>query len=818
MEKCKAQRTRPCARTDWRADQTLATILPDRLPLLCLDVFDTLLLRRCGSPDRVFAHTATLAREAGLLAHSVTDDAFIVMRREAERIARLRTGHRTTLDDIYQAFGLPDTEGDALRQLEFAAERHMLVANPFLVDLLHEMGRCAVPVVLVSDMYLPAPLLEELLRGAGLCRGQDYADLYVSCDHGLSKAGGALFRRVLDDHPGVMPNMVLHIGDDPVTDVAGALAVGLQTIHYRLPAAFAETSRLEALLSPTPQGPLAAARGLAARSVPGTGEEAFWGTYGATVLGPVAVHYATWLVRQAEALGIRRVAPLLREGELLGQLMALEAERLGVALDISPLAVSRIALYFPSLAGFDEAEFRKLAAELHFTLRDAVTLFALDALPDTLKPHADRPLVDVLGEEFGPNAAIFRSARDLLLSEASQARIRARAAEARRDLIDYVTGVLGEPGPVLLIDIGARGTMFERLSRIPEIGERYDLHGAVFYATREALHRSLRGVRIHSHMPLTASAFDRAQLVYRSPQFMELLLNGEAETTVGYRRDDSGQVWPIHQPNAIDEAQRRALAACRAGIFAYRSRWAELAGHGDSPWDREVDPDRLLTILHRSVHLPTTDEAARIGTLRFDVNNGSPIRVLLCDRRAQDRVAALCEGTPPDLWLSLALQTRPSEVPWPQGSLASLSPGHVESLISGSQGGFNHRNICRQLVHMVGSAGVRRVLLCAAGGMGGMGPAFLAVAREAGLECAGYADLLVNGDGAGKGMGKGMEIGLESVPRQDCRDVVVASIGYGQAILAGLRRGIAEDGRPLRCWWYDGARFRCDQLEAKTAS
>lgn len=804
-----AQQSRSLTRTSWRVDRTLSSLLPDRLELLCLDVFDTLLLRRCGSPDQLFARVAARARQVARLSGTVTDDAFIVLRREAERVARQRTGHRTTIDDIYRAFGLPDADAAMLGRMEIEVERDVLVANPFLVDLLDELRRRSVPVVLVSDMYLPRPLLENLLQTAGLHRGQAYADLYVSCDHGLSKADGALFRRVLEDHPGLMPDRVVHIGDDPTTDLAGGRRAGLQTIHYALPGALADIGRLESLLAPVPQGPLAAARGLAARSVPGAGDEAaFWGAYGATVLGPVVVHYATWLVRQAEALGIRRVAPLLREGELLGELMALEAERLGVALDVSPLAVSRAALYLPSLTVFDEAEFRKLRGELHLTLRDAATIFSLD-VPASLDAHADRPLVDLLGEEFGSKAAIFQAARDFFLGEANQAHIRARIAGARRDLIDHVTDALGDAGPVLLVDIGARGTMFERLSRIPEIRERYDLHGAVFYATREALHRSLRGIRIHSCMPLTASALDRAQLIYRSPQFLELLLNGEAETTVGYRRDGSGRARPIHQPNIIDEAQRRALVACRAGIFTYQSRWAEVAGPGDSPWDRDVAPDRLLTILHRSVHLPTADEAARIGALSFDVNNGSPVRTQLCDGNAQARVAALCNGTPPDLWLSLALQTRPSEVPWPQGTLAGLRTGYVESLIAGAHGGFDHRTICRQLVHMVESGGVHRIVLCAAGGMGGMGPTFLAIAREAGVECVGYADLLVSGDGTGEGL----EIGLDVVSRQDCRDVVVVSVGYGRAILAGLRRGVAEDGRPLRCWWYDGARFRLDRLE-----
>ncbi|MGQ3107491.1 MAG: HAD hydrolase-like protein, partial [Niveispirillum sp.] len=49
---------------------------------------------------------------------------------------------------------------------------------------------------------------------------------------GVSKAGGGLFARLLADHPDIPPARILHLGDDPLGDVAMARAAGLRAFHY----------------------------------------------------------------------------------------------------------------------------------------------------------------------------------------------------------------------------------------------------------------------------------------------------------------------------------------------------------------------------------------------------------------------------------------------------------------------------------------------------------------------------------------------------------------------------------------------------------
>ena len=52
-----------------------------------------------------------------------------------------------------------------------------------------------------------------------------------SDEMGVPKPAAEIFRRVLDQ-AGVGPAVAVHVGDDPVTDVAGARGVGMRAIHY----------------------------------------------------------------------------------------------------------------------------------------------------------------------------------------------------------------------------------------------------------------------------------------------------------------------------------------------------------------------------------------------------------------------------------------------------------------------------------------------------------------------------------------------------------------------------------------------------------
>ncbi|HZS37914.1 MAG TPA: hypothetical protein VFF06_13850 [Polyangia bacterium] len=206
--------------------------LIDGCDVLSLDVFDTALLRRVGEPVDVFALVAReyRHRRGGAL---VPFD-FAARRIAAERRAREDVWARhqrgdVTLDEIYAALDAPaGWDAAELKSLELAAERALCAQNPYVHAAYRHAQRRGKRIVFVSDMYLPPEFIAGMLRDGGY----DQVELFVSsaCG-GVCKWDGALYRHVAAAL-GVAPARMLHLGDNPLSDVVMALREGVGALLY----------------------------------------------------------------------------------------------------------------------------------------------------------------------------------------------------------------------------------------------------------------------------------------------------------------------------------------------------------------------------------------------------------------------------------------------------------------------------------------------------------------------------------------------------------------------------------------------------------
>ncbi|MBV8406286.1 MAG: hypothetical protein JOY64_01545, partial [Alphaproteobacteria bacterium] len=211
-------------RNIWRRDRGLDPVLIERARTVSLDVFDTLIVRECGTPEAVFRRTAARAAAAGLFSSPDAAEWFPRVRADAQRAAESaerarRFPFEISFEAIYDQ--LPESLGDraAIAAIEWAEERAAVRANPFLLSLLADLKERGVPAILMSDMYLAGARIAELLAAAGI--GPDrYEALIVSSDHGCRKSDGALFDRLSERHPETPPAAMLHIGHHPPGDQA----------------------------------------------------------------------------------------------------------------------------------------------------------------------------------------------------------------------------------------------------------------------------------------------------------------------------------------------------------------------------------------------------------------------------------------------------------------------------------------------------------------------------------------------------------------------------------------------------------------------
>ncbi|CAO3362869.1 hypothetical protein [Azospirillum melinis] len=792
--------TSAATRRSWRTDVALRHLAPADYDLVTVDVFDTLLFRTCGDVGALHALAEASGRDRGIVTPALPAGAFAALRgrieREARDAANARSGHReVTLEDIYARWPAEFGDPGALVALELATERRVLVANPYVVNFLRACCDAGRRAWLLSDCYIPGVLLTSLLDGCGV--GCDlYERLVVSCDHDASKEDGRLFEMVAAEAGLDRRDHWLHVGDNALADVSVPARQGLRTVHYRTPHRLERVERREALLGQHSGGPLRLWRRLAARREAPDGDAGIGFDLGRHVIGPPLHAFCGSVVRYCAEYGLRRVAPFQREGALLSRLIEHEARRLGCALDTRPLHVSREALLLPSLAGAPDRDFLVGMARTNTgrTMRDVLRLVRCDIAPPAgLEPWLDRPLIGLLGD---PGPAFDRFAAFLQSGEVADG-ILHRAAEARAAAVAYLHGELGggEGGDVVTVDLGARGSTQAMLGRLPGIGDRYRFHHHLFYAVDQLFERLTDGHRWLPFAGLHRGALDRAAVIYRSPQIIELALVGGLPTTTGYGWRD-GVAKPLTSPPAGGAEQLRWVEACQSGILHASEVISDLVGGSAVAAGAGVSPDAALDVLFRLVQAPLPEEVEQAAGLRYDLNDGLRSEPCLSDAAAAAAIRRLDTVHPASI-PTLAMQIPPARLLWPQATMTLIDENAMVRAYETVTPGLRHDTYVRLLLEHMRSQGVDRAILCAAGGDGGMGPAFFDMAPVAGIAVEGYFDLFA--DRIATPLFHGAPVLDEDLlATQRCADFAILSLGYAERIADIVGRRLQAAGRSHR--------------------
>lgn len=185
--------------------------------VVSFDLFDTLLRRPVEKPTEIFR----------LVGEKLGDSRFASRRIQAEQRARQgRPSGEVTLEEIYLAMGsFPGKE--TAKSLELELESSLCFADSYMLRLWEELHKAGKPLIVLSDMYLPASFLERLLEKAGYSAP---TRLFVSCEYRQSKHRGGLFqiaRQELEKE-----KRILHIGDNYGSDVQQARRMGWQALWY----------------------------------------------------------------------------------------------------------------------------------------------------------------------------------------------------------------------------------------------------------------------------------------------------------------------------------------------------------------------------------------------------------------------------------------------------------------------------------------------------------------------------------------------------------------------------------------------------------
>jgi predicted HAD superfamily hydrolase/LmbE family N-acetylglucosaminyl deacetylase len=565
--------------SSWRLDQYLlrssntlyAMVENPTIKIVAFDIFDTLLLRPLTNPEQTKAIIAARAPER-------LKNSFIRLRQEAEGAARLAKGSDVALSEIYDFLrtmaGLSATEAAELQQIEQSVEIASTCPRTEAIDLFKHALAVGKRVILISDMYLSADCITQILNKCGI---NGYHKLYLSSVCGVRKDSGLLYRFVLKQEQ-IRPDEMVMIGDNEQSDLQMPLELGISTCHLLRPVVLASVSpRFKSLLGKTAaecglNGQLAAGlvinnafQGIAAENlnIMAMGPDGAR-SIGYAVAGPLIVSFVQWVAEKARQNGITALYFLAREGQIFKEVY----DRLFSGATHLPssryLMVSRRAVTVPALR----------------TIEDIYALAEASYHPT--------PLADFLKERYGycptdetlerlykkgiwapdRQVELYGSSSHLkpLLAELAP-EILAHAATERTTFMAYcaTTGLGTTPLPAV-VDIGYSatiqgalnallGTRIDGLYMITEhpsqlVCQRYNVTADGYFA-----HRVNRLVAMTT---MLAHNFD-----------IERLLSADDTQVVAYQAADDG-VRPVMRESSIAELESRPMrAAIRSGIRDY---------------------------------------------------------------------------------------------------------------------------------------------------------------------------------------------------------------------------------------------------------
>lgn len=195
--------------------------LIDSHNVVFFDVFDTLITRDCSKPTDVFELVEQTYNK------EVKDSNlsnFCRMRQEAEKKSA-KTVTAPNLDEIYDRLSLDVFQKIKLKDIEIDIERKLSVKKHTGYALYQYAKQQGKQIIAVSDMYLGSGIIREMLSAVGY----SIDSVIVSCDYRAEKFNGKLFQIALDNIS-VSKNDIIHFGDNPASDIIGAMRAGVDCL------------------------------------------------------------------------------------------------------------------------------------------------------------------------------------------------------------------------------------------------------------------------------------------------------------------------------------------------------------------------------------------------------------------------------------------------------------------------------------------------------------------------------------------------------------------------------------------------------------
>ena len=633
------------------------------------DVFDTLTTRRVLAPADVFLLQAEALITRGLWSKPEID--WQHLRVTAELNARLSQRSReVTLQQIYEEIRRTTDLSDSVlleaRRLEEELEVSLsapILENTKLLTGLASSGR---RTVLISDMYLPCDVLHRIVGQAGV----NNARIYASCEYGVTKASGGLFKLVAEREAVPLADLD-HLGDNKRSDFRVPIQLGAKAkLYTRSMPSEDEKALYEAtsISDPKARSVIAGAMRTARLANPypqGTRQRVVWDV-GAGVSGLLVLAFVSWTLQQARDKGLRRLYYVSRDGQLPSLVANMLCKAWSIPIEIHYLYGSRQAWHLPGVRELDDAAWNWL-----LEIPPAMTVGALLERAGLSRSYALQKVaafgfngLDQVLEERDTERC-----RDLLL--ASSTEILNAAAAGRDKAVAYLRQEgLFEDVSAGIVDIGWKGRLYTSLLSLLGQGERPARQIPALYLGLVERPRGIGGDLLRAY--LFDEPYQPGGMLKKYLALYELMFSATHPGVSGYDFNERGVAVPVlrHRSCLLDcgwpiDVHQQAVLRLAEDVAPLGMRAAEGLSQARQP---------ITRMLKRLFMKPSREEANAYGSAMFsEEQTESHSRELAPAFELIDSIRALISGG----------SARYASTMWLEGSISRGSRVGRTALLAG---------------------------------------------------------------------------------------------------------------------------------------
>jgi len=347
--------------TNRNVDSIIQYILSKNIKVLIFDIFDTLVTRPLLNPESI---KRIVARHAELRAGQL----YLEHRRTAEELTRLDEGRDVTLFEIaprlQQLTGLPDDVVRSLLETEENLEINSVSPRIEAINLMNAIKINNLKIILASDMFLSLEKIKGILKNNKI---YNYTDVFVSSSLGIRKDTGDLYKHILKVY-NVKPEEVAVIGDNERSDMQIPCDMGMVPIHVLRPVELARgLPRWNSLVHAQEQSDnlddelqlgIVIRKNFSAIELSNLDPQQFVQVtpyhLGYSLVGPLLVSFAQWLLEVSQRDGIQKLYFLSREGKIIKEVFDYWTQDLVNRPISSYLVISRRSASVASISNIED--------------------------------------------------------------------------------------------------------------------------------------------------------------------------------------------------------------------------------------------------------------------------------------------------------------------------------------------------------------------------------------------------------------------------------------------------------------------------------